>query len=52
VTHPADLSVIESSALLAQGEFSSIELTEACLGRLSDRDGPHSLDGAPDAINA
>ncbi|MEA2322919.1 MAG: aspartyl-tRNA(Asn)/glutamyl-tRNA(Gln) amidotransferase subunit [Solirubrobacteraceae bacterium] len=52
VSHPADLSVTESGALLAAGDLSAAELVDACLGRIAERDGPHSLDGSPDAINA
>jgi len=52
-TDPADLGVLEAAALLGSGRLSSVELTEACLDRIEQRNGgPPSADGAPDAINA
>ena len=47
-----DLGVVDAVAALAQGDASARELTEACLGRIDELDGPHSHDGSPDAINA
>jgi aspartyl-tRNA(Asn)/glutamyl-tRNA(Gln) amidotransferase subunit A len=52
VADPADLGVLEASALLAGRSLSSRELTEACLRRIADRDGVHSHDGDPASINA
>jgi aspartyl-tRNA(Asn)/glutamyl-tRNA(Gln) amidotransferase subunit A len=52
VNHPADLGVCEAAAALAARELSSRELTEACLERIRERDGAHSLDGDPESINA
>jgi aspartyl-tRNA(Asn)/glutamyl-tRNA(Gln) amidotransferase subunit A len=52
VADPADLGVLEASALLAVRELSSRELTEACLGRIAERDGTHSHDGDPASVNA
>ncbi len=52
-TDPADLGVLEASALLRKRALSSAELTEACLGRISERNGgPPTFEGAPDAVNA
>ena len=52
-TDPADLGVLEAAELLSSGRLSSVELTEACLKRIEQRNGgPPSADGAPDAINA
>ncbi len=52
-TDPADLGVLEAAVLLRAGGLSSVELTEACLRRIGDRNGgPPTLDGAPDAVNA
>ena len=53
MSHPADLGVLEAAALLHAGEMSAVELAEACLARIEDRNGgPPTHDGAPDAINA
>ena len=52
MTDPADLGVCEAAALLARGELSSRDLTEACLARIGARDGTHSHDGDPGSINA
>jgi aspartyl-tRNA(Asn)/glutamyl-tRNA(Gln) amidotransferase subunit A len=53
VTDPTSLGVVEAAGLLASGQLSSIELTEACLGRIEERNGgPPTFDGAPDRINA
>ncbi len=49
---PADLGVREASRLLGQRTLSAHELTEACLARIRERDGMHSLDGDPGSINA
>jgi aspartyl-tRNA(Asn)/glutamyl-tRNA(Gln) amidotransferase subunit A len=52
-TDPADLGVIEAADLLRAGRLSAIELTEACLRRIDERNGgPPTLDGSPDQINA
>ncbi|HEY4828004.1 MAG TPA: amidase [Solirubrobacteraceae bacterium] len=49
----ADLGVLDAARLLASGELSSLELTEACLSRIEARNGgAPTLDGAPDRINA
>jgi aspartyl-tRNA(Asn)/glutamyl-tRNA(Gln) amidotransferase subunit A len=40
VTHPADLGVVEAAALLQARRLSSRELTQACLDRITARDGP------------
>jgi aspartyl-tRNA(Asn)/glutamyl-tRNA(Gln) amidotransferase subunit A len=52
VTDPADLGVVEASALLADGTLSASELVRACLARIRDRDGTHSHEGDPASINA
>jgi aspartyl-tRNA(Asn)/glutamyl-tRNA(Gln) amidotransferase subunit A len=44
--------VAEASAALARRELSSRELVEACLARIEERDGRHSLDGDPGSVNA
>ena len=49
---PADLGVLEASALLRARRLSATELTEACLRRIQARDPALSHEGAPDAINA
>ena len=51
-TDPADLGVTEAVALLRDGSLSSLELVEACLRRIAERDGTHSHDGDPASINA
>jgi aspartyl-tRNA(Asn)/glutamyl-tRNA(Gln) amidotransferase subunit A len=51
-TDPADLGVTEAVALLGDGSLSSVELVEACLRRIAERDGTHSHEGDPDSINA
>ena len=49
----ADLGVVEAAARLRAGEISSVELTDACLRRIEERNGGSpTLDGAPDAVNA
>jgi aspartyl-tRNA(Asn)/glutamyl-tRNA(Gln) amidotransferase subunit A len=51
-TNPADLGVTEAASLLANGSISSVELVEACLRRIDERDGTHSHEGDPASINA
>jgi aspartyl-tRNA(Asn)/glutamyl-tRNA(Gln) amidotransferase subunit A len=51
-TDPADLGVTEAASLLRDGSISSLELVEACLRRVEERDGTHSHDGDPTSINA
>jgi aspartyl-tRNA(Asn)/glutamyl-tRNA(Gln) amidotransferase subunit A len=52
-THPADLDLLDASALLRSRELSAVELLEASLARIDERNGGEpSFDGAPDAINA
>jgi aspartyl-tRNA(Asn)/glutamyl-tRNA(Gln) amidotransferase subunit A len=52
VSHPADLGVCDAAEELAARSLSSRELTEACLGRIRERDGTHSHEGDSDSINA
>jgi aspartyl-tRNA(Asn)/glutamyl-tRNA(Gln) amidotransferase subunit A len=52
VNDPADLGAVDASVLLARGELSSLELTQACLDRIRDRDGTHSFAGDPSSVNA
>ena len=53
VTDPADLGVITAAAMLRDRRLSAVELTDACLARIEERNGGEpSFDGAPDAINA
>jgi aspartyl-tRNA(Asn)/glutamyl-tRNA(Gln) amidotransferase subunit A len=52
VSDPADLGVVEASGLLAQRELSAVELAQACLARIRERDGTHSRDGDAGSINA
>jgi aspartyl-tRNA(Asn)/glutamyl-tRNA(Gln) amidotransferase subunit A len=53
MTDPADLGVLEAAGVLASGELSSLELTDACLRRIEARNGgPPTFEGAPDRINA
>jgi aspartyl-tRNA(Asn)/glutamyl-tRNA(Gln) amidotransferase subunit A len=50
---PADLGVVEAARLLRAGDLSAVELTEACLRRIGERNGgAPTRDGAPNAINA
>jgi aspartyl-tRNA(Asn)/glutamyl-tRNA(Gln) amidotransferase subunit A len=51
-TDPADLGVTEALSLLDASSLSSLELVEACLGRIAERDGTHSHEGDPGSINA
>jgi aspartyl-tRNA(Asn)/glutamyl-tRNA(Gln) amidotransferase subunit A len=48
----SDLGVLEAVALLHHGRLSAAELTEACLQRIEQLNGPPTHHGAPDAINA
>jgi aspartyl-tRNA(Asn)/glutamyl-tRNA(Gln) amidotransferase subunit A len=51
--HPADLGILEAAAALRSGRLSSLELTDACLERIAERNGGEpSHEGAPEAINA
>jgi aspartyl-tRNA(Asn)/glutamyl-tRNA(Gln) amidotransferase subunit A len=53
VTDLGDLGVLEADALLRAGEVSAVELVQACLARIEQRNGgPPSFDGATDRINA
>jgi aspartyl-tRNA(Asn)/glutamyl-tRNA(Gln) amidotransferase subunit A len=52
MSDPADLGVTEAVSLLGDGSISSLELVEACLRRIAERDGTHSHDGDPGSINA
>ncbi|MGH2928304.1 MAG: amidase, partial [Solirubrobacteraceae bacterium] len=50
---PADLGVVEAAILLRERRLSAVELAEACLARIEDRNGgPPTFDGASSAINA
>jgi aspartyl-tRNA(Asn)/glutamyl-tRNA(Gln) amidotransferase subunit A len=51
-TDPADLGITDAVSLLGDGSISSLELVEACLRRIAERDGTHSHDGDPASINA
>jgi aspartyl-tRNA(Asn)/glutamyl-tRNA(Gln) amidotransferase subunit A len=52
-TDPADLSLLNARALLAQGALTALELTEACLAAITRRNGgAPTFDGSPHAINA
>jgi len=49
----ADLGVLEAAALLRSRDLSAVELTDACLRRIDERNGgPPTADGGPDQINA
>ncbi|MGZ4440616.1 MAG: amidase, partial [Gaiellaceae bacterium] len=50
--NPADLTVTEASALLAGRKLGAVELAEACLARIRERDGTHSFEGDSGSINA
>ncbi|MFL5865023.1 MAG: amidase [Solirubrobacteraceae bacterium] len=53
MSDPADLGVLEAAALLRTRRLSSIELTEACLARIEERNGgAPTFEGTPDAVNA
>ena len=50
---PTDLGVLQAAEQLRDGQLSALELTEACLQRIEERNGgAPSHDGAPEAINA
>jgi aspartyl-tRNA(Asn)/glutamyl-tRNA(Gln) amidotransferase subunit A len=49
---PADLGVVEASALIADRTLSASELVGACLARIRALDGTHSHEGDPASINA
>jgi aspartyl-tRNA(Asn)/glutamyl-tRNA(Gln) amidotransferase subunit A len=50
---PADLGVLEASSLLRGRALSAVELTEACLARIEERNGGvPTFAGAPNAVNA
>jgi aspartyl-tRNA(Asn)/glutamyl-tRNA(Gln) amidotransferase subunit A len=50
---PADLGVLEAAREMRAGRMSAVELTEACLRRIDERNGGEpTFDGAPDRINA
>lgn len=52
-TNPADLGVVAAAELLRRGDLSALDLLEACLTRITERNGgPPTFDGAPDAVNA
>jgi aspartyl-tRNA(Asn)/glutamyl-tRNA(Gln) amidotransferase subunit A len=52
-TDPADLGLLEASALLRSRALSAVELLEACQARIAERNGGEpTFDGAPDAVNA
>jgi aspartyl-tRNA(Asn)/glutamyl-tRNA(Gln) amidotransferase subunit A len=51
--HPADLGVLAASRALRARELSAVELAQACLDRIEERNGgAPTFAGAPDAINA
>ena len=52
MSDPADLGVVDASALLAQRELGAVELAQACLDRIRARDGEHTHDGDPGSVNA
>ncbi len=52
MSDPADLGVVEACALIRRRRLSSVELVEACLARIRERDGAHSHEGDPRSINA
>jgi aspartyl-tRNA(Asn)/glutamyl-tRNA(Gln) amidotransferase subunit A len=54
VTDPADLGLLEAATRLRARQLSSVELTDACLQRISAQNGVREplFDGAPNAINA
>jgi aspartyl-tRNA(Asn)/glutamyl-tRNA(Gln) amidotransferase subunit A len=52
-TDPADLDLLEAAALLRSRELSAVELLDACLARIAERNGGEpSFDGSPEAVNA
>jgi aspartyl-tRNA(Asn)/glutamyl-tRNA(Gln) amidotransferase subunit A len=52
MSNPADLGVTEAASKLQDGSLSSVELVEACLRRIEERDGSRSHEGDPASINA
>ncbi|GGD43299.1 amidase [Microbacterium faecale] len=51
--HPADLTISEARAALRAGALTAVDLLEALLRRIEQRNGGDpSFDGAPDAVNA
>jgi aspartyl-tRNA(Asn)/glutamyl-tRNA(Gln) amidotransferase subunit A len=52
VSDPADLGVGEAGASLRRRELSSLELVDACLARIRERDGAQSHEGDPASVNA
>jgi aspartyl-tRNA(Asn)/glutamyl-tRNA(Gln) amidotransferase subunit A len=49
----ADLGVLDAASRLRDGQLAALELTDACLERIEQRNGgPPTHDGAPNAINA
>jgi aspartyl-tRNA(Asn)/glutamyl-tRNA(Gln) amidotransferase subunit A len=53
VTDPADLGILDAAALLRDRRLSAVELTQACLDRIKQRNGgPPTHAGAAEAINA
>lgn len=51
--NPADLGVLKAAALLRSRGLSAVELLEACLARIRERNGGSpTMDGAHDAVNA
>jgi aspartyl-tRNA(Asn)/glutamyl-tRNA(Gln) amidotransferase subunit A len=52
-TDPADLGLLEASALLRTRALSAVELLDACQARIGARNGGEpTFDGAPGAVNA
>ena len=48
-----ELGVLEAAGALREGRVSAVELTDACLARIEERNGgAPSFDGSPNAINA
>jgi aspartyl-tRNA(Asn)/glutamyl-tRNA(Gln) amidotransferase subunit A len=52
VSDPADLGVVEATALLRERRLSPSELVTACLARIRERDGTHSHAGDAGSVNA
>jgi aspartyl-tRNA(Asn)/glutamyl-tRNA(Gln) amidotransferase subunit A len=52
VGDPADLGVVEAAGRLARRDLSAVELAEAFLRRIRERDGTHSHDGDAGSVNA
>ena len=50
--NPADLGVLEASALLRARMLGAVELAEACQRRIVALNGPVTFDGSPGEINA